>query len=139
MKQSKRKRDAKVTVETPAEVEVETAAPLAVVAASAPDDNATNSIATYKFAASCTVRDCVPLKTALGDLLGVEGDTVLDVSAIDRIDAAAMQLLYVFVRERKTRGGKVTWVGESPSFTEAVTLLGLASHLDVPKNAGGAV
>jgi len=137
MKQSKRKRDAKIEVESPAPAAVEALASSAVVAAvvveSTPAANAAAAQATaiYKFAASCTVRDCVPLKTALGDFLDTGDETILDVSAIERVDAAAMQLLYAFVRERKERGGKVSWVGDSPSFFEAVRLLGLAALLDV--------
>jgi len=133
MKQSKRKRDAKIEAEVPAAAAAEVSAPVAVVTTTVelPAANASVATSIYKFAASCTVRDCVPLKTALSDFLGSNDETILDVSAMERVDAAAMQLLYAFVRERKARGGKVSWVGDSPSFSEAVRLLGLATHLDV--------
>jgi ABC-type transporter Mla MlaB component len=148
MKQSKRKREAAadIDVSSPTVVEPVTMpaqAPLQV--SLAPAANAESGAAkrgadksVYKLAASCTVRDCAPLKMALSDLMQVESETILDVSAIERIDTAVLQLLYAFVRGRKALNRKVLWQGESECFLEAVQLLGMATHLDVPKTAGAA-
>jgi anti-anti-sigma regulatory factor len=124
MKQNKRKREA---AETAVAVEADDPVPTLAVPVQTP---------AYKLAASCTVRDSASLKTALNDLVRVKGEAILDVSAIERIDTAVVQLLYAFVRDRKAQGDKVVWVGNSECFTDAVKLLGLATHLDVPQASG---
>lgn len=85
--------------------------------------------------ASCTVRDSVALKSALLDLLMERRTVALDVSGVERIDTAAMQVLCAFVRDRKAAGGSVQWIGTTESFTEAVRLLGLQRALDVPESS----
>lgn len=128
IKQTKRKREVAAAVTEPVAHAV-VAAPAAASPAKMP---------VYKLAPSCTVRDCATLKTALSDLVDVQGEAVLDVAAVERIDTAVVQLLYAFVRDRKAQGGKVVWAGNSECFAEAVNLLGLATHLDMPHAAGGA-
>ena len=144
MKQSKRKRDAAadihVSTPTPMEpVAVPVQAPL-MLAANAESGAAKRGAAmsVYKLAASCTVRDCAPLKMALSDLMHVESETILDVSAIERIDTAVLQLLYAFVRDRKVHNRKVAWQGDSECFLEAVQLLGMSVHLDVKLGSSAA-
>jgi ABC-type transporter Mla MlaB component len=85
--------------------------------------------------ASCTVRDAVALKSTLLDLLMERRAVSLDVSGIERIDTAAMQVLCAFVRDRKAAGGSVHWVGTTESFSEAVRLLGLQKALNVPDSS----
>jgi ABC-type transporter Mla MlaB component len=144
MKQSKRKRAAAVDIDaapTPsALMQIEPVAVLAqapLQVSQAPAANVTSETAkrcamsVYKLAASCTVRDCAPLKMALSDLMPVESEAVLDVSAIERIDTAVLQLLYAFVRDRKALNRKVAWQGNSECFLEAVQILGMSAHLDV--------
>jgi ABC-type transporter Mla MlaB component len=59
-----------------------------------------------------------------------EGTAVtLDVSAVERVDTATMQLLCAFVRDRGGRKQNVTWRGESQALQDAVRLLGVGALL----------
>jgi phospholipid transport system transporter-binding protein len=95
---------------------------------------ATNAAEThvYVLPASCTVRDSGALKSVLLDLLMSPRAVTFDVSGVERIDTAAMQVLCAFVRDRKAAGGNVQWVGSTEGFSEAVRLLGLQHALEVP-------
>jgi len=81
---------------------------------------------------SCTVRDCAEIKSELLDLLTHRQPVTIDVSSIERIDTAAMQVLCAFVRDRTAAGGQVHWTGQAPSFVAAVRLLGLKQALHLP-------
>lgn len=87
-----------------------------------------------------TVIDC-------GDALGIadvgdlyatlltmlaEGKIVdLDVSAIERIDAASMQMLYAFYQEMAARGHQMQWDKASSVFRQSAALLGLAQPMNI--------
>jgi ABC-type transporter Mla MlaB component len=80
-------------------------------------------------AANCSVKDAAALKTSLCAFSN-HGDAVtLDVSAVERVDTATMQLLCAFVRDRGGRNQGVTWRGESPALQDAVRLLGVGALL----------
>lgn len=80
-------------------------------------------------AANCSVKDAAALKTSLCAFSN-HGDAVtLDVSAVERVDTATMQLLCAFVRDRSGRNQGVTWRGESPALQDAVRLLGVGALL----------
>jgi anti-anti-sigma regulatory factor len=81
--------------------------------------------------ANCTVRDCSALKSELLDLLAHRQPVTIDVSGVERIDTAAMQVLCAFARDRQAAGGQVRWVGQAPGFVAAVRLLGLKKVLGV--------
>ncbi|HXD36255.1 MAG TPA: STAS domain-containing protein [Rhodanobacter sp.] len=57
---------------------------------------------------------------------------VLDGSAVERVDTAALQLLVVFQRELDARQRVPTWQSASPVLTEAADLLGLTQTLKMP-------
>jgi anti-anti-sigma regulatory factor len=86
----------------------------------------------YVLSASCTVRDCIALRSALLDLLMDPMPVTIDVHAVERIDTAALQLLCAFVRDRQAAGGQILWTGRTESFSEAIRLLGLQKALAVP-------
>jgi anti-anti-sigma regulatory factor len=86
----------------------------------------------YVLSASCTVRDCIALRSALLDLLMDPMPVTIDVRAVERIDTAALQLLCAFVRDRQAAGGQILWTGRTESFSEAIRLLGLQKALAVP-------
>jgi len=80
-------------------------------------------------AANCSVKDAAALKTSLCAFSN-HGDAVtLDVSAVERVDTATMQLLCAFVRDRGGRKQGVTWRGESAALQDAVRLLGVGALL----------
>jgi len=93
---------------------------------------ADKQVHSYELSASCTVRDCIALKSALLDMLMDPQPVTIDVRAVERIDTAALQLLCAFVRDRKAAGGQVLWAGSTESFSEAIRLLGLQKALAVP-------
>jgi ABC-type transporter Mla MlaB component len=79
--------------------------------------------------ANCSVKDAAALKTSLCALANESTEVTLDVSAVERIDTATMQLLCAFVRDRIGRNQKVAWRGESQALQDAVRLLGVGALL----------
>ncbi|WP_157995109.1 STAS domain-containing protein [Peristeroidobacter soli] len=80
-------------------------------------------------ASNCSVKDAAALKTSLCAFSN-HGDAVtLDVSAVERVDTATMQLLCAFVRDRSGRNQSVAWRGESEALQDAVRLLGVGELL----------
>lgn len=80
-------------------------------------------------AANCSVKDAAALKSSLCAWSN-HGDAVtLDVSAVERVDTATMQLLCAFVRDRSGRKQSVAWRGESAALQDAVRLLGVGALL----------
>lgn len=84
------------------------------------------------------MREAALLKADLLKLLGMEQTVVLDVSAIERIDTSALQLLCAFVRDRRARRLKTFWSGEHPAFSEAVAILGLNQAMSYTAEAQAA-
>jgi len=56
----------------------------------------------------------------------------IDVAQLERIDAAAMQVLLAFVLDRGKRERNVEWCGVNPAFKEAAQALGLEATLRLP-------
>ncbi len=83
----------------------------------------------FAVAAECTVADASSLKAGLAKLLDESGVVTLDVSAVQRIDTAGLQVITTFVRERESQGRQVEWRGSAPALTAAAKLLGLSSFL----------
>jgi ABC-type transporter Mla MlaB component len=87
-------------------------------------------------AAECTVAGAETLKEQLARRLGESSPVTVDVSALQRIDTAGLQLLAAFVRDRRTAGHAVTWRGRAPALEAAAGLLGLHTMLELPHKAG---
>jgi ABC-type transporter Mla MlaB component len=83
----------------------------------------------FAVAAECTVADATSLKAGLAKLLDDTDIVTLDISAVQRIDTAGLQLIAMFVREREARGRQVRWQGAAPVLATAAQLLGLDSLL----------
>src|SRR3569833_4598224 len=66
----------------------------------------------FAVAAECTVADAGSLKTGLAKLLNEPGTVTLDISAVQRVDTAGLQVIATFVRERASHGRQVQWRGE---------------------------
>jgi ABC-type transporter Mla MlaB component len=80
-------------------------------------------------ASNCSVKDAAALKA---NLLGAEHSeeaVTIDVTAVERIDTASMQLLCAFVRDRHALNRPVQWRGSSAALDEAVKLLGAGELL----------
>mgnify|MGYP000379595428 CR=1 FL=1 len=64
-----------------------------------------------------------------------EGNAVsFDVSEIERIDAAALQMVYAYSKEASKQGQQLTWITPSDAFMRGATLLGLAERLNIEDN-----
>lgn len=77
----------------------------------------------------CTIKDAAALKADLCALASEASEVELDVSAVERVDTATMQLLCAFVRDRAQRDQTVTWKGDSQNWRDAVRLLGAGDLL----------
>lgn len=65
-----------------------------------------------------------------------EGHTIqFNVAKIERIDAAAMQLIYAFSKQAGKHGHVLLWAGASEAFVHSVKILGLAALMNVTVNA----
>jgi anti-anti-sigma regulatory factor len=54
-----------------------------------------------------------------------------DVSQIERIDAAALQMIYAFSKEADTNGTPLVWDEPSEAFIRSAKLLGLAEKINL--------
>jgi len=87
---------------------------------------------TLALAAECLVAGASTLKESLGSRLDEPHPITLDITDLQRIDTAGLQLLTAFVRERAGHGRAVEWRGSSPVLTSAAQLLGLTALLRLP-------
>jgi anti-anti-sigma regulatory factor len=86
----------------------------------------------FAIAAECTVADASSLKSGLAKLLEESDSVTLDISAVQRIDTAGLQVIAAFIRERESQGRQVQWRGHAPTVEAAARLLGLGALLKLP-------
>jgi ABC-type transporter Mla MlaB component len=79
---------------------------------------------TVRLPASASVRECAALKRQLLVLVESTDAVLIDVTDVENIDTAALQLLCVFGRERSAHDLSTIWQGDSPTFRTAATALG---------------
>jgi phospholipid transport system transporter-binding protein len=82
--------------------------------------------------AECTVAEAEAIKSQLALRLHESACVLMDVTALRRIDTAALQLLAAFVRDRRTAGLAIQWRGSAPALQTAAALLGLHDMLELP-------
>ncbi len=87
-------------------------------------------------AADCTVAEADDLKAELARRLAASEPVTVDVSALQRIDTAGLQLLAAFVRDRRTAGRAVQWRGRASALEAAAGLLGLNDMLELAGEVG---
>lgn len=87
-------------------------------------------------AAECTVADADALQSALAQRLEQPAAVIVDVSGLQRIDTAGLQLLAAFVRDRRTAGRAVEWRGRAAALDTAAGLLGLSDMLELAGEVG---
>jgi anti-anti-sigma regulatory factor len=75
--------------------------------------------------ASASVRECAALKQQLLVLVESAEAVLIDVTDVEVIDTAALQLLFAFDRARIASGLSTVWQGDSPAFRSAAGTLGL--------------
>lgn len=57
-----------------------------------------------------------------------------DVSKIERIDTAAIQMIYAFSKEAERYGHSLNWEGASEAFVRSAKFLGLATRMNLTTN-----
>lgn len=67
------------------------------------------------------------------ELLSAEGEIVFDVSAVETIDSAGMQLLLVVIQSLNEKGLTVQWSNLNDLFVDSVRNIGLADSLQLPQ------
>ena len=87
---------------------------------------------TLALAAECMVSGASSLKESLAGLLDEPLPVTLDITALQRIDTAGLQVITAFIRDRAGHGRTVEWQGTAPALTTAAQLLGLTSLLRLP-------
>jgi len=80
---------------------------------------------TVRLPVSASVRECAALKQQLLVLVESVDEVRIDVTDVELIDTAALQLLFAFSRERFAQGLGTIWEGDSPVFRNAAVALGL--------------
>lgn len=81
--------------------------------------------------ASLGIADTRTLYEQLGTVLASRLPVTLDGGRLERLDAAAMQLLANFCRTVRAHGRGLTWQSTSPALQQAAKLLGLESLLGI--------
>lgn len=79
--------------------------------------------------ASLSITDARLLHQQLSSALAGKTTVMLDASRVERLDAAAMQVLANFCRAARERGLALSWRNISPGLQQAARLLGLESTL----------
>lgn len=65
-----------------------------------------------------------------------EGHAVqFDVSKVERVDTAAMQMIYAFSKEAEKLGHILNWENASEGFVRSAKILGLATLMNMKDNA----
>jgi anti-anti-sigma regulatory factor len=80
---------------------------------------------TVRLPVSASARECAALKQQLLVLVESADEVRIDVTDVELIDTAALQLLFAFSRERFAQGLGTIWGGDSPAFRNAAAALGL--------------
>jgi len=76
------------------------------------------------------VTDAAALHAALLELVGVEGEVVVDDSRVGGFDVALLQLLVAFARARRAAGRRTRTTGGAPS--RRLAALGLGDEIAAP-------
>lgn len=81
--------------------------------------------------AALGIRDARMLHEKLETVLAAATTVVIDASRVERLDAAAMQVLAGFTRAAHDRGLALSWQNPSPVFQQAARVLGFEFILEM--------
>ena len=76
-----------------------------------------------------SIVEVIPLRAQLQEVLSQEKNVTLNGGSIERVDTAALQVLWAFNREATQRQLSVKWAAASDALLQAATLLGLAASM----------
>ena len=80
------------------------------------------------------IADVAALHTRLEPRVHAKGELIIDASDVEALDTAVLQLLSVFMIERRSQNAKLTWQAPSEAFRKGAGLLGLESHLGLSRD-----
>jgi anti-anti-sigma factor len=93
----------------------------------------TDSVSTVLACGDCLdISQAAAWQARLRALLDAGAPATLEAEAVQRVDAAALQLLAAFLCAARERGMAITWQAPSAALTRAAQLTGLARVLDLP-------
>jgi len=78
------------------------------------------------------MREVSSMQQQLQDALKQAKNIEIDVSEVERVDTAVLQLIYVFKQSAQAKGLTVTWKAVSETFKLAAQTLGLGTYLELP-------
>ena len=81
--------------------------------------------------AALGIRDARAMHEQLNTVLAAATAVVLDGSRVERLDAAAMQVLVGFTRAAREQGLALTWQNPSPVLQQAARVLGFETILEM--------
>ncbi len=81
------------------------------------------------------IADVANMYTSLLEKLADGNQIKLNISQLERVDAAAMQMLYALAKELSEHGVQLLWTAQSDAFKAAVNLLGLAERMNIDENS----
>jgi len=87
-------------------------------------------------AARLTIQDIGVLKARLVEHCQLDEPAVVDASAVETVDTAALQLLVAFANSMYSRSQTIEWREPSAVFTEMAMLADLSKPLDLHMDAG---
>lgn len=92
---------------------------------------ATSSPVILTLEAECTLAHAQALKAKLVTLLEHPAPVTIEAGATQRIDAAALELLAAFIRDRTANGRRVSWSEALPVIEVAARRIGLGELLQL--------
>jgi len=81
---------------------------------------------------SCTIHEAAAIKAHMLEQLARPGPYEIDGSAVERIDAAGVQLIVAFALDCLERGLGYVWRGRSEALEQAIELLSVDALLESP-------
>ncbi|CAK0775176.1 putative STAS domain-containing protein [Gammaproteobacteria bacterium] len=82
------------------------------------------------------IQEVMSLFDTLKQILIRESVLQLEISRLERVDGAGVQLLCALVKEANTVGARIEWVGHSDALQESARRMGLASFLGFESPTG---
>lgn len=96
------------------------------------------SAARLKLGAACTLREATELKSRLLATISATSRVIIDGGAVQRIDAAGLQLLTAFAVRETAAGRRIEWRAASDELRQAAARLGLLQVLALDAQGGAA-
>jgi len=81
---------------------------------------------------SCTIHEGAAIRAHMLEQLARPGPYEIDGSAVNRVDAAGVQLIVAFALDCLERGLEYAWTGRSPTLEQAIELLSVGALLESP-------